>query len=196
ADEIRLDVPALFFTVLISLAAATLTGLAPALSTSRGDLARQLNEASRGSTEGRSGNALRMALVVFEVALSFVLVVGAGLLLKSFSRVQKVETGFDTHGVLAVRLSLPKVRYPHVNDVTKFYDTLFPRLRGLPGVSAAGQVQMLPFSGAISSIPFTVVGHTFSREEIPQAEYRIVSPMYLQAMRISLLSGREFSDSD
>src|SRR5262249_3482623 len=102
ADEIRLDVPALFFTVLISLAAATLTGLAPALSTSRGDLARQLNEASRGSTEGRSGNALRMALVVFEVALSFVLVVGAGLLLKSFSRVQKVETGFDTHGVLAV----------------------------------------------------------------------------------------------
>jgi len=194
--EIGLDASVLGFTVAISIAAAIATGLAPALSIARGDLARQLNEAARGSTEGARGKALRTGLVVVEVALSMVLLVGAGLLLKSFSKVQSIDPGFDPHGVLAVRLSLPKNRYPHLADVTKFYDALLPRVQAIPGVSAAGVVQMLPLSGLISRTPFTVVGRTFSKEEIPEAEYRTVSPMYLRVMHIPVLAGREFSESD
>lgn len=196
AGEIRMDGRVLAFTALLSLAAAIATGLAPALSVSRGDLARQLSEGSRGNTGGDRGKMIRNGLVVVEVALSFVLLAGAGLLLRSFSQVQSVETGFDMHGVLTARLSLPAARYPRVEDVGRFYDALLPRLEALPGVSGAGETQMLPLSGMISSIPFTVAGRAFSREEIPQAEYRIVSPMYLRVMQIPLLAGREFREDE
>lgn len=196
AEEIGLDASVLAFAVLISLMAATVTGLAPALSIAHGDLAQQINERSRGSTEGARGKALLMGFVVVEVALSLVLLAGAGVLLKSFSKVQTVDPGFDPHGVLAVRLSLPKNRYPHLADVTRFYDALLARVQTLPGVSAAGVIQMLPLSGLISRTPFTVAGRAFSKEEIPEAEYRMVSPMYLKVMRIRLLAGREFNESD
>ncbi len=196
AGEIGLDASALAFTALISLVAAIGTGLAPALSISRGDLAQQLNEGSRGSTEGGRGKALRTGLIVVEVALSLILLAGAGVLLKSFSKVQTVDPGFDPHGVLAVRLPLPKARYLHLADVTRFYDALLPRVQVLPGVSASGVIDMLPLSGGISSIPFTVVGRAFSKEQAPEAQYRTVSPMYLKVMRIPLLAGREFNESE
>ena len=196
AGEVGLDASVLAFTVLISLVAAIATGLAPALSISHGDLARQMNEGSRGSTEGARGKALRAGFVVVEVAFSLILLAGAGVLLKSFSKVQTVDPGFDPHGVLAVRLSLPKNRYPHMEDVTKFYDALRVRVQEMPGVSAAGVTQFPPLSGLVSSIPFTVVGRAFSKEQVPEAQYRIVSPMYLKAMRIPLLAGREFTESD
>jgi putative ABC transport system permease protein len=130
------------------------------------------------------------------VALSLILLAGAGALLKSFSKVQTVDTGFDPRGVLSVRLSLPKNRYPHLADVTRFYDALLPRVQALPGVSAAGLPHVLPLSGVISSINFTVVGRAFSKEEVPEAQYRIGSPMYLKVMRIPLLAGREFDETD
>jgi predicted permease len=196
AGEIRLDASALAFTALISLVAAIGTGLAPALSISRGDLAQRLNEASRGSTEGSRGKALRTGLIVLEVALSLILLAGAGVLLRSFSKVQTVDTGFDPHGVLAVRLSLPKAHYPDLAGLNRFYDAMLPRIQTLPGVSAAGVINTLPLSGVISSIPFTIVGRAFSKEQAPEAQYRTVSPMYLQVMRISLLAGREFNESD
>jgi predicted permease len=122
--------------------------------------------------------------------------VGAGVLLRSFSKVQTVDTGFDPSGVLAVRLSLPKARYARLAEVTQFYDLLLPRVQALPGVSASGVINVLPLSGVVSSVPFTVVGRAFSKEEAPEAQYRTVSPMYLKAMRISLLAGREFTESD
>lgn len=196
AAEIRLDAGVLVFTVVISVLAALATGLAPALSITRGDLARQLNEASRGSTEGARGKVLRTGLVVIEVGLSLILLAGAAALLKSFSNVRAVDPGFDPHGVLAVRLSLPKNRYRHVADAARFYDALLPRIQALPGVSSVGVIQMLPLSGLISRTPFTVVGRAFSKEEIPEAEYRLVSPMYLKVMRIPLLAGREFTEGD
>lgn len=196
AGEIKLDASALAFTALISFVAAIATGLAPALSISKGDLAQQLNEGSRGSTEGSRGKALRTGLIVVEVALSLILLTGAAVLLKSFSKVQTVDTGFDPHGVLAVRLSLPKARYPHLADISRFYDALALRVQTLPGTSASGVINMLPLSGGVASIPFTIVGQAFPREQVPQAEYRIASPMYLKVMRIPLSAGREFNESD
>jgi predicted permease len=196
AGEIGLDASALTFTVLVSFVAAIASGLAPALATSHGNLAQELNEGGRGSTEGGRGKALRTGLVVVEVALSLILLAGAGVLLKSFSKVQAVNAGFDPHGVLAVRLSLPKARYPHLADLTRFYDALLPHVQAIPGASTVGVVQRLPLSGQVASIPISIVGRAFSKEEVPQAEYRIVNPMYLKAMRISLLAGREFNESD
>ena len=196
AGEIELDASALTFTVLVSFVAAIASGLAPALATSHGNLAQELNEGGRGSTEGGRGRALRTGLVVVEVALSLILLAGAGVLLKSFSKVQAVNAGFDPHGVLAVRLSLPKARYPHLADVTRFYDALLPRVQAIPGASVVGVVQRLPLSGQVASVPISIVGRAFSNEEVPQAEYRIVNPMYLKAMGISLLAGREFNESD
>jgi predicted permease len=196
AREIGADAAVLAFTVFVSLVAAIASGLAPALVTSHGDLAQQLNEGARGSTERRRGKALRTGLVAVEVALSLLLLAGAAVLLKSFSKLQTVNAGFDPHGVLAVRLSLPKARYPHLADVTRFYDALLPRVQKLPGVSAVGVVNMLPLSGQIASAPFTIVGRAFSKEEVPQAQFRIVSPKYLQAMRIPFLAGRAFNESD
>jgi predicted permease len=196
AGEIGLDASVLAFTVLVSVVAGIVSGLAPAMATSHGDLAQQLNEGARGSTEGGRGKILQAALVVVEVALSLVLLAGAGVLLKSFSKMQTIKAGFDTHGVLAVRLSLPKARYPHLADVTRFYDALLPRVRILPGASSAGVIHMLPMSGTIASVPFTIVGRAFSKEETPDAQYRIVSPLYLKTMRISILAGREFNESD
>ena len=196
AGEIGLDGSALIFTVLVSLVAAIASGLAPALATSHGELAQQLSEGARGSTDGGRGKALRTGLVVVEVAFSLILLAGAGVLLKSFSKVQVVNTGFDPHGVLAIRLSLPKARYPHLTDVTRFYDALIPRIQTIPGASVVGVVQRIPLSGQVASIPFTIVGRTFPKEQIPQGEYRIVNPMYLKAMRIPLLAGREFTESD
>jgi len=196
AGEIDLDASALIFTALVSLVAAVASGLAPALATSHGDLSQQLNEGGRGSTEGGRGKTLRTALVVVEVALSLILLAGAGVLLKSFSKVQSVNTGFDPRGVLAVRLSLPKARYPHLADVARFYDALLPRVQALPGVSAAGVVQMLPLGGGVATVPFTIVGRAFSKQDAPEAQYRIASPMYLKALRIPLLAGREFNETD
>jgi predicted permease len=194
--EIGLDAWVMAFTLLVSAVAAVASGLAPALAISHGDLAQQLNEGARGSTEGGRGKALRTSFVVIEVALSLILLAGAGVLLRSFSKVQSVDPGFDPHGVLAVRLSLPKARYPHLQDVTRFYDALVLRVQTMARVSAVGVVEMLPFSGIVSSTDFTIVGRAFSKTEVPEAQYRIVNPMYLKAMRIPLLAGREFNETD
>jgi len=196
SGEIGLDASTLIFTVLVSVAAAIASGLAPALASSQGDLAQQLNEGGRGSSEGSRGKMLRTGLVVVEVALCLILLAGAGVLLKSFSKVQNVNTGFDPHGVLVTRLSLPSNRYPHLADVTRFYDALLPRVQAIPGASAAGVVQMLPLSGGVSTVPFTIVGRAFFKKDALDAQYRIVNPAYLKAMRISLLAGREFNESD
>ena len=196
AGEIEMDPSVLAFTLLASVVAAIASGLAPALVASQGNLARQMNEAARGSTEGNRGRALRTGFVGMEVALSLVLLAGAGVLLRSFSKVQEVDAGFDPRGALAVRLSLPRASYPHVRDVMRFYDALRPHLEEIPGVSSVGVIHVLPLSGALHSIYFTIVGRAFQQEEIPEAQYRLVNPAYLKAMRIPLVAGREFTESD
>ena len=196
AGEIEVDVSALAFTLTVSLIAVVASGLAPALVTSQGDLGQQLSEGRRGSTEGSGRKSLRTAFVVVEVALSLILLSGAGVLLKSFSKMQSVDTDFDPRGILTVRLSIPKDRYPHLADVTRFYDALLPRVHVLPGASAVGVTEMLPLSGVVASIPFTIVGRAVSKEQVPEGQYRIVNPEYLKTMRIPVLKGREFRETD
>lgn len=196
ATEIGLDGQVVGFAAVLTLFTALATGLAPGLAASRPDLNEQLKEGGRGSTGGRHRLFARKALVIAEVALSLVLLAGAGLMLKSFARLQSVEPGFDPHGVLAVRLSLPQGRYPHRAELVRFYDALRQRVDELPGVESFGLINALPMSGLVASVDFTIRGRTFGREEVPEAQFRIVNPGYFRTMRIPLLTGREFTDAD
>jgi putative ABC transport system permease protein len=134
--------------------------------------------------------------VVSEIALSLVLLVGAGVLVNSFLRLQAVDPGFDASRVLVVRLSLPRTQYPDRATATAFYDRLRPGLAALPGVESVGVVSALPLSGVSATIPFTIEGRAAAPDEAMLADYRLVSTGYFRALRIPVLAGREFTERD
>ncbi len=124
------------------------------------------------------------------------LLIGAGLLIKSFLRLQEVKPGFDTKNVLIAKLSLPKA-YASRESVSAFIDQLLPRLTGLPGVKSVGAVSQLPLGGGSAAVPFTIVGRPLERQEAsPSVEYLLTTSDYFRTMGIPLVAGREFSDKD
>jgi len=125
-----------------------------------------------------------------------VLLVGAGLLVKSFLRLQAVSPGFDAGNLLAVRLSLPKAHYSNRAAVTAFYETLRPRLERLPGVETVGFVSLLPLSGTLASVNFPIEGRAAPPDEAMVTDFRVASAGYFRAMKISLIAGREFNEHD
>jgi predicted permease len=196
AGEVGIDSRALGFTLALSLLAGALLGLAPAWQAIRVSLNEELKGSGRGASGGAGRNRAWSALVVTEIALSVVLLAGAGLLIKSFLRLQSVNPGFEAENALAIRLSLPKGQYPNRAAVTAFYEKLRPRLDGLPGVEAVGFVSALPLSGALHSIPFTIEGRETSPDEAQRADYRVVDAGYFRALKIPLIAGREFNERD
>jgi predicted permease len=195
AAEVGVDFRALGFTLALSLLAGVIFGLAPAWQATRVNLNDELKEGGRGAGGARQSRA-RGLLVVSEIALSLVLLVGAGLLVKSFLRLQAVNPGFESENVLAVRLSLPKAQYSNRAAAAAFYEKLRPRLESLPGVETVGVVSALPMSGVLASIPFTIEGRATSPDEAPRADYRLVSTGYFDALKIPVLAGREFNEGD
>jgi putative ABC transport system permease protein len=194
--EVGLDARVIWFACGLSLLVGISFGLAPAWQTTRVDTNAELKAEGRGSTAGPNRNRLHRIFVVSEVALSLVLLIGAGLFIKSFLRLQEVRPGFETKNVLVTRLSLPK-SYDSRESVSAFIDQLVPRLKALPGVKSVGAVSQLPLGGGFHSIPFTVVGREAERQDASlSADYRIATPGYFQTMEIPLLAGREFSDKD
>src|SRR5580700_3806694 len=143
--EAHMDLRVLAFTLAVSLATGILFGLAPAFS-SRHITHDALKEGGRGGTAGAGSQRLRSTLVVAEVALSLTLLVGAGLLIRSFLRLQEVDTGFRSDGVLTMRISLPQEKYAKVEQTRTFYRELLARIRQLPGVDAVGGVTGLPLT--------------------------------------------------
>jgi predicted permease len=197
AKEIGLDARVLFFTACASLLAGLISGLTPALQTSRADVNETLKEGGRGSSEGRGRGRTRDWLVGAEVAISLILLAGAGLLLKSFDRLESVDPGFKPDHALAVRLSLPKSHYKKREDLFPFYEKLRSRIGGLPGVQAVGVISALPMSGVWSSVDFRIVGRpAVPHGQEPAAQYRMASPGLLKAMGIPLLAGRDFDEHD
>ncbi|QSQ26779.1 ABC transporter permease [Pyxidicoccus parkwayensis] len=194
--EVSLDGGVLAFTFILGLATSFLFGLVPALQTSRVELQRVLRESGKGG--GGRGHRTRHLLIVTETALAVVLLVGAGLLMKSFLRLQQVDPGFKADHVLALDLALPESTYPWASPaVQTFYDTLLERVRGLPGVKQAGAAFQLPLAGG--SVDSTIrdlsrpppePGH----EDI--AEVRVITPGVLETLRIPLVRGRLFTDRD
>jgi predicted permease len=200
-NEISIDGGALAFTLAVSVLSAVLFGLAPALRLSHLDLHASLQETGRGSAGTGavwgSGNRLRRLLVVSELALSVVLLVGAGLLLRSFTRLLDVPPGFNPKGVLTLGLTMTGPRYANGPAVLQTYQVMWQRLERLPGVSAAGGVSALPLSEMYSWGPITIEGRTPPPGELfINADDRIVGAHYFQAMQIPLRRGRFFTEQD
>ncbi|HXG64213.1 MAG TPA: ABC transporter permease, partial [Blastocatellia bacterium] len=195
-NKIGIDPQVLVFTLAVSLLTGIVFGLVPALQTSKPNLNETLKEGGRSSTGGM-GRYARNSLVVFEVAITLMLLVGAGLLIKSFLRLQQVSPGFDPENVLTMRLSLPRSKYKEPPQIRNFYQQLLERVEGLPGVEAAGLVSNLPMSRNNWSSSFGIEGHQVAEGEMnPHGDPRVISPDYFRAMRIPLLKGRIFTDQD
>jgi predicted permease len=196
-NEIGLDARVLAFTFFVSLLTGIIFGLVPALRASRVDLNEALKEGGRNSGGGVSHHRFRNLLVVAEVALSLVLLIGAGLLLRSYERILSASPGFDAHNVLSFRLSLPSSRYKGP-AVTSFYKQLQERISALPEVIAVGTSYSLPMSSvALAWGPITIEGYVPKNPaDFVMSNERFVSPGYFQAMGVPLVKGRLFDQRD
>jgi len=197
-NEIGLDARVLGFTVAVVSLVGLLFGLAPALQASKTDLNEVLKDGGRSSTEGRGRNRLRALLVVSEIALSLLLLVGAGLLIKSFVLLRDVSPGFDPANVLTMRISLPGARYAEPKQKANFFHELTERVRTLPGVEAVGATVSLPLGGSNFSVgrSFVPEGRPLVTEESRDTDYFVATPDYFKAMRIPLKAGRAFTVHD
>jgi predicted permease len=194
--EAHMDLRVLAFTLLVSLATGLLFGLAPAFS-SRHVTHDALKEGGRGGTAGAGSQRLRGTLVVAEVALSLTLLVGAGLLIRSFLRLQDVDTGFRPEGVLTMRISLPSEKYVKIEQNRTFFRELLAQIRRLPGVDAAGGATGLPLSATGWSGTTTVDSQAVQPQDAsPEADQRPVFPGYFEALAIPLVRGRYFDQRD
>ncbi|HMG12450.1 MAG TPA: FtsX-like permease family protein, partial [Gemmatimonadaceae bacterium] len=176
--------------------ATVVCGFAPAWLLSRTDLRDALASGGRGSAGGSTQSHLRRWLVGGQVALAMVLLAGAGLFLRSFALLAKENPGFDPRNVLTVRLSLPTQTYADRTALVRFYEKLLRRLSALPGVEHTALASLLPLTPGHFSIPFKVADRPPAPGEIPNANYRIITPGYLSAMRIPLQNGRNFTEED
>jgi predicted permease len=193
---ISIDGRALAFTFTVTALTGVLFGLAPAMRSSRVSLSETLKEGGR-SMAGSGHHRLRNLLVIAEIALSLVLLIGAGLLIRSFIRVQQVEPGFTTRNVLSLRLSTAGTAYAEESRIPIFYQQLWERIRRLPGVESAGGVSALPLTGGIGWGSVTIEGYNPAMgQSMIQADLRAASVSYFETMKIPLISGRFFSDYD
>ena len=194
--EIEVNRTVFFFTFAVSIVTGVLFGLAPAVQASKSDLNEGLKESGRGGTDSPRRQRIRALLVVSEVALSLVLLVGAGLMIRSFSRLLAVDPGFKADHVLTAFVSLPVSKYPKREEQTAFFDRLLERLHNIPGVSAAGVISDIPLYGG-SSTGFDVEGHPEAAPgHRPLTDYRLINPDYFAAMGMRLVKGRAFSRYD
>ncbi|HLW80234.1 MAG TPA: ABC transporter permease, partial [Terriglobia bacterium] len=193
--EVSLDRRVLLFTTALSFLTGLLFGLAPAMQAVRSDLTESLKEGGRGSSEGRHRNQLRSILVVTEVAVALVLLVGAGLLIQSFWRLQRVDPGFNPHGVLTFKLSLPDAQYSTERQL-EFFRQLIDRLDRLPGVRSASAALPLPLGGDEADTLFGIDGRPMAEADRPRTSYSWVEPDYFHTMGIALKAGRDFTVQD
>ncbi len=197
AGEIDIDARVLLFTLLISLLSGLLFGLMPALHISRENFAEELRGSGKGSIDAGRRNSVRNLLILCEVALSLLLLISAGLLAKSFLRLQAVSPGFDIKNLLVIRLSLPKAQYSKPEMVTLFYEQLSTRIEILPGVQSVSAISVLPLSGSNMRVPFAISGRpALSPSENPVTQYRMTGPDYFRTMDIPIRSGRDFTNRD
>jgi putative ABC transport system permease protein len=193
-DQVTLNWQVLCFTFALSLLSGIVFGLAPALRSSRPDINLALKGVGTSSNPGRQ--RLRSLLVVAEIALSLVLLVGAGLMIKSFLRLQQVDPGFDPEHLLTAEISLPRSKYDGQN-MAVFHEQLLDRLTALPGVASAGAISSLPLSGTDADTSFFIDGQPpLEPRDRPRTHPRTISPDYFRAMGITTIEGRDFTKQD
>jgi len=194
ASEIGVNAGVFGFTLAISVLTGIVFGLAPAIQAAKTDVNYALKSGGKGSIN--SGNRLRRGLVVSEIALSLMLFIGAGLLMKSFWILTHVNPGFQADHLLTLHVSLPEQKYSDDAQVIEFFKNMPERLSALPGVTAVSAVNRLPISGGDPHGLLTIEGQTFAAGEAPSVSYRRILPNYFRAMGIPLLQGREFDARD
>ncbi|MFL6276266.1 MAG: ABC transporter permease [Blastocatellia bacterium] len=195
-SEARLDARVLGFTVAVSLLSGIIFGLVPALVASKTDLVSSLKESGRSDTASPSRHRLRRALVIAEVSLAVVLLIGAGLLLRSFARLLDVSPGFEPHHVLTLRWALPRTQYSDSPQVARFMDAVLERVAATPGVEHAAVAFQPPFMGGDNSM-FSIRDRQAGPDAPPpHADYLYVTSDYFRAMGIPLVKGRLFESSD
>ena len=196
ANEVGINGPVLGFTLLVSMLTGIAFGLAPALQSSKPDLNTALKDGSRGAAGGFDRSRLRSVFVVAEVALASVLLLGAGLMMNSFVRLQRVDPGFKPERLLTARVSLPESRYGQAPQQTDFYQQALQRFETLPGTQSVSAINNLPFQNENNG-GLRIDGYAPSSPyDRPQANYRAISPSYFRVMGIPLRRGREFSPDD
>lgn len=195
-NEIQIDLRILGFTFAASVLTGILFGLAPALQISRPDVQEAIRETGRGTSGSRRQSRFRQSLIAVEVALSVVLLVGAGLLFRSFLRLQSVNTGFNSEQVLTATLTPAGTNYVRQADFAKFYNQVLEKLSTVPGVQAAGVINTLPLDKGPTS-GFRVEGRPVTTpDKWAPVNYRVVSPDYFRAMGIPVVEGRPYTDRD
>ena len=193
---IRLDTTVVLFTLALGVITTVVFGLAPALRTLRLNLVDSLREGNQQSTVGGARQRLRGLLVVAEVALAVVLVIGAGLMIRSLSELGRIELGFNPERLLTLKLSLPTARYDTPEKVVDFYRTLVDRVRALPGAQAAGVVRSLPLATTIGDYGLDVEGFEETPGHNAKGDWQIVSDGAFEAMGTRLARGRWFTAAD
>ncbi len=197
STEIGLDKWTLAFTLLVSLGAGILAGVAPALQFTKAEMSETLKQGTGRSAAGSVKQHTRKALVISEVAMSLILLICAGLLIRSFWKLQQVDPGFDTTNTLTMSLGLSPTRYKEPAQQLAFQDRVLERIRALPGVVAAGVTSTIPLAGGGSKQPYTVEGRPAPPvAEQPLAQTRYVTADYFKAMGIPLRAGRFFGEQD
>jgi putative ABC transport system permease protein len=195
-NEISLNWQVLSFTFFISLATGVVFGLLPALHATNPNLTESLKEGGRSSTEGLRGSRLRNSLVVSEIAIALVMLIGAGLMIKSFVRLQKVDPGFHPERILTLDIGLPSAKYKEDAQVVGFYNQFMTRVAAQRGVESVAAVSSLPLSGGGDVISFEVEGRPIApvAGQAVDSEYRIITPGYFATMGIPLVKGEAITE--
>ena len=203
--EVNVDTGVLIATTVVAVGTGILFGLIPGLASAKPELTEALKEGGRSSTTGARSNQVRNALVVSEIALALVLLVGAGLLLKSYARVQNIDPGFDRRNILTAELNLADTKYPQRGSenynrgaaMINFWNEALRRVQQLPGVEAAAFTIVLPLSGSNTDSSFAIENQVRAPNEPgPDEEIRTITPDYFRVLKTPLLQGRYFAESD
>jgi putative ABC transport system permease protein len=197
-QSVHIDLRTLAFTAGLVLLTGILFGLAPTVTVLRRDVNESLKEEGRSGGSSARGGRLRKVLVVAETALALVLLIGAGLLIRSFARLQAVSPGFDPQSLFTAKVELPAQKYPKAEQRVAFFAELLERVRALPGVTAATGSASLPFTGLGPAAGYSVAGRPapLAIADLPVADVRVVDPDYFRTMRIPLIRGRFFNERE
>src|SRR5688572_27342026 len=197
-DEIGIDRRVFLFTLGITLLTGFVFGVAPALQASKLDLNQNLKESGRRGSGGEKHNRLGSLLIVSEIALSFMLLVGAGLLVKSFMRLSEVNPGFNPNNVLTMRMGLTPGKYAQGEPRAQVFKQAVEKIKAVPGVESAGGVLSMPLGGDTFNVGRSWIreGRPFTPEESANATYNVITPDYFHALQAPLVAGRAFTDQD
>ena len=195
--DITVDGWVLAFTLAVSVFTGVIAGLLPAMRASKANLNDSLKQGLGRTDADSGGSRTRSVLVISEVALSLVLLIGAGLMIRTLARLRNVDPGLDPHNVLTMTFALSSTKYDKPVQQIAFYDQLLQRVRGLPGVASAGAIDSLPLGNGGSTQPIAIEGHpALPMSEQPEVAVRVVEPGFMETMRIPLLQGRGLSAAD